>query len=154
MTTKPPELSPPSESFLERLESAAVDAMQKMLGIASRPRSKRYDVLSDDQESELRDIEREAVCDFKGDLTQLEAALGMLRLGPQVGWRILYLVHSKKTIRTYEAILGGRRIRDLFPEEGPSSYRSVALNLAKRYPNFWKVAGGDIKIPRRKEVIE
>src|ERR1039457_6654065 len=94
-----------------------------------------------------------AVTEFQGDLTQLEAALGMLRMGHHVGWRVLYLIHTKQTIRNYEEILGVK-IRDIFGETGPSSYRSFGLNLALRFSNFWKVAGGTIKIPKRRDVAK
>jgi hypothetical protein len=60
------------------------------------------------------------------------------------------MMHSKKTIRNYESYLG-IEIRDVFPETGPSSYRSIGFTLAERYSNFWKVAGGDIKIPKRRD---
>lgn len=149
----PPDIpaSPPSASFLTRLERATVDKLGDLLGIPSKPNEDKIVVLSREQEERLRQIERDAVVRFQGDIPQLEAALGMLRAGFYFGWKVLYIVHSKRTVRTYEEILG-IRIRDVFPETGPSSYRSIGLNLAQRFSNFWKVAGGDIKIPHRDEM--
>ena len=123
--------SPPSPSFLKKLENLSVDALFKALDMKSKPKSARIANLTLEQEAQLKQIELEAIAEFQGDLTQLEAALGMLRMGHQFGWKVLYLIHSKKTIRTYEEILG-RKIRDIFPETGPSSYRSVGFNLAQR----------------------
>lgn len=154
LSKKPTEAAKPEPTagFLRKLEKLAIDKIGEVLEMPTKPRSARVAVLSAEQEAQLRAIEAEAIIGFTGDMTQLEAALGMLRMGHYVGWKVLYLVHSKQTIRLYEDILN-IRIREVFQETGPSSYRSVGLNLAERFSNFWKVAGGDIKIPRRRDVI-
>jgi len=147
-----PEVAPPNANFLKRVETGSDDVVRKLLNIPDLPKEQRYVALTEEQETQLREIERHAIVGFRGDLTQLENALGMLRLGYQMGWRVLYLIHSKRTIRTYEDILG-IRIRDVFPPEGPSSEVSVGLNLARRFTNFWRVVGGDIKIPKRQDAV-
>lgn len=147
------EKKPPSQSFLKRVEGMTIDAVSKALDIPKKPEDERVAKLTAAQEEQLRKIESHAIRKFEGDLTQLEAALGMLRLGHHVGWKVLYLIHTKKTIRTYEEILGEDvKIRELFKDVGPSSYRSIGLNLADRFTNFWKVVGGAIKIPRKRDV--
>lgn len=150
-TPKDPDKPEPSPSFLKRLENLSVDATAKALGMSHKPKATIRVNRTPEQEEQLREIEMHAVTEFQGDLTQLEAALGMLRMGHHVGWKVLYLIHTKKTIRNYEEILGVK-IRDIFDETGPSSYRSFGLNLALRFSNFWKVAGGTIKIPKRRDV--
>ncbi len=107
--------------------------------------------LTDEQHKQILDVQENAIAGFTGLLDELESALGMLVMGHHFGWKVLYLIHSKKTIRKYEEILGVK-VRDIFPERGPSSYRSIGLNLADKFDNFWKVAGGDIKIPDRRKV--
>lgn len=146
------EPSPPSPSFLKRLDNLSIEAVSKALGMPNKPRAARIVMLTDEQEAQIRQIEAEAIADFQGDLTQLEAALGMLRMGHRFGWRVLYIIHSKKTIRNYEAILN-RKIRELFEETGPCSYRSIGFNLAQRYSNFWKVVGGELEITRRQDAV-
>jgi len=142
----------PTPSFLKRLDNLSTEAVCKLLDIPAKPKKQKLVKLTRKQQEQLLEIEREAIAtNLHGDLTQIEAALGMLRMGHYWGWKVLYIIHSKKTIRTYEEILG-IKIRDLFPAEGPSSYRSIGFNLAKRFSNFWKVAGRDIKIPRRHEL--
>jgi hypothetical protein len=143
--------SEPSPSFLKRLENLTTDAAAKALDMPHKPKAAIRVNRTPEQEDRLREIEMHAVTEFQGDLTQLEAALGMLRMGHHVGWRVLYLIHTKQTIRNYEEILSVK-IRDIFGETGPSSYRSFGLNLALRFSNFWKVAGGTIKIPKRRDV--
>lgn len=106
--------------------------------------------LSPKQLDELHRIEREAIARFEGQIDELESALGMLRLGHHLGWRVLVLVHSKPTIRKYEEILG-IKVRELFQEEGPSSERSQGYQIARKLENFWKAVSGDTKIENRRE---
>lgn len=115
------------------------------------PVEERLAKLTPEQIVELQAIEDKAITYFQGTIDDLESALGMLRIGHHLGWRVLYLIHSKKTIRKYEEILD-IKVRDLFPEEGPSAKRSVGLALAKRASNFWKVVSGEIKIANKKNI--
>lgn len=94
--------------------------------------------------NELHQIEREAFARFKGQLDELEAAIGMMHIGLHLGWKPLVLIHSKKTIRKYEEILG-INIREFFPPEGPSAERSLGYSIAKKIGNFWKAVSGDVK---------
>jgi hypothetical protein len=119
--------------------------------IPKKPFEDKVAKLTSDQKQQLQEIEEKAVVNFQGQLDELESALGMLRMGYHFGWKVLYLIHSKRTIRKYEGLLN-IKVRELFPETGPSSYRSYGLTIAEKYSNFWKVAGGDIKIPDRKKV--
>ena len=92
-----------------------------------------------------------AVAQFSGSLEELEKAIGMLMLGYHFGWKVLLLVHSKRTIRKYEKILG-IQIKEFFEPEGPSAKRSMGLDLAKKIGNFWQVVSGDIKVENRREI--
>ena len=98
--------------------------------------------LSSGQRAEVDRIEQDAIANFKGQFDELEAALGMLRIGHHVGWKVLYIIHSKSTIRKYEKILGVQ-IREVFPETGPSSYRSLGFQIAMAASNFWKFVSGE-----------
>ena len=89
--------------------------------------------------------------DFEGDITRLEKAVGMYFVGMQYGWKVLLLVHDKKTIRQYEKILN-IDIRQEFPERGPLSERSRALKIADKVGNFWKVVRGGVKGGRSPDV--
>lgn len=102
-----------------------------------------------EQEAELARIERDAIARFHGMFDDLEAALGVLRMGHHLGWRVLVLIHNKRTIRKYEEILG-INFREFFPAEGPSCERSIGYGLAKKLGNFWKAVSGAIKIEDRR----
>ena len=118
------------------------------------PRSSKvaFANLDDDKRAELDAIEKRAVLNYYGPLDELEKAIGILRLGHQFGWRVLVLVHSKRTIRKYEEILG-ITFREFFPDEGPSARRSIGLRMAHKFDNFWKIVSGDIKIEHRSEIV-
>jgi len=60
------------------------------------PLDKRLSKLNPEQVSQLQAIEDKAITNFIGTLDELESALGMLRMGHHFGWRVLYLIHSKK----------------------------------------------------------
>lgn len=115
------------------------------------PHEERLAKLTDEQQAELQSIEDKAITTFQGNIDELESALGMLRVGHHLGWKVLYIVHSKRTIRKYEEILG-IKIREMFPETGPSAKRSIGLGLAEKFSNFWRVVSGDIKIENRKTI--
>jgi len=119
-----------------------------------KPRKSKEEVLaklSALQRRQLEEIEANAIADFEGVLDELESALGMLHLGHHFGWKVLYLIHSKRTIRKYERILG-IKIRDVFDETGPSSHRLPSFNIVEKLSNFWKAIGGEISIKNRREV--
>ena len=99
----------------------------------------------------LDQVTQEAIAKYVGDLSELESALGMLPLGYQYGWRVLYLIHSKATIRKYEQILG-INVREEFPEAGPSAERNNGYRLVQKIGKFWKVVSGEEKIPNKRQV--
>ena len=84
---------------------------------------------------------------YTGPIDQLEAALGMYFVGLRLGWKPLALAHSKRTVRTYEAILG-LKINEEFEPEGPDAARSAGLRAASGRPNFWRVVSGDDALDR------
>ena len=103
------------------------------------------------REAELNRVEREAFANFSGSFDDLEAALGMLRLGDHVGWRVLVLIHNKRTIRKYEQILN-IQVRDFFERETPSSKRSMGYKIALQLGNFWKAVSGALQVENRRQI--
>lgn len=103
------------------------------------------DVITPERSAELEVIERQAIAGHFGDISELSKAIGLLHIGDHFGWRVLVLIHNKRTIRKYEAMLG-ISVREFFPEEGDSSHRSIGLKAAKALGNFWKVVSGETKV--------
>ncbi len=79
-------------------------------------------------------------------LDELESALGMYMIGFHFGWKVLYVIHSKKTIRKYEEILG-ISVREEFDELGPDADRTNAFKIIQAVSSFWKFVSGDEKPP-------
>ena len=77
-------------------------------------------------------------------LDELESALGMYMLGFHFGWKVLYVIHSKRTIRKYEELLG-ITVREIFDEFGPDADRTNALKVINTVSSFWKLVSGDEK---------
>lgn len=70
--------------------------------------------------------------------------MGMYVLGFHVGWRVLYIIHSKKTIRKYEELLG-IKVTEVHPEFGPDADRTNAYKIIQAVSNFWKAVSGEEK---------
>jgi hypothetical protein len=96
-------------------------------------------------------IVNDALERFKGNADELEKAIGMLMFGDYVGWKVLVIIHNKRTIRKYEEILG-ISVREFFVEEGPIALRSLGYSVAKDLGNFWKAVSGDVSIEDRREL--
>ena len=77
-------------------------------------------------------------------IDEMESALGMYVIGFHYGWKVLHLVHSKKTIAKYERLLG-IKVREAFDEYGPDADRTNAYRLIQSVTNFWKLVSGDEK---------
>jgi len=100
--------------------------------------------LTPDQLWQMYQIEREAFARFNGLIDEFEAAVGMFHLGHHTGWKPLVLIHNKRTLKKYEDILG-IKVREYFPDEGPSAERSLGYKIAKKLGNFWKAVSGELK---------
>ncbi len=84
-----------------------------------------------------------SIMKFQGNSEELQNAIGALMLGRKTGWRVLFLIHSPKSIKKYETILGVG-FRDIMPEEGPKAKDSIAWKIAQTVTNFWKLVKGEL----------
>ena len=92
--------------------------------LATMEKFEKQTPLVEPKEAKRRhDIMDAAIYRFEGSLEELEAALGMYMLGRHFGWKVLYIIHSKKTIRKYEEILD-IKVREEFKDAGPDARRS------------------------------
>ena len=80
-------------------------------------------------------------------IDELESALGMYMLARHFGWKVLYLIHSRKTIKKYEEILG-IKLSEHFPEFGLDADRTNAKKVIDMATNFWKLVSGEDKPPQ------
>jgi hypothetical protein len=92
-----------------------------------------------------------AIKPYWGTISKLESAIGAYVLGLKFGWRVLFLIHTKSTIRTYEKILG-ISFREKLPEVGELAHKSVAWEAMQKFGNFWKAVKGEIAGVRSQEL--
>jgi hypothetical protein len=100
---------------------------------------------------QLLDIVDNAIKRYQGHSGRLSNAIGYLFIGRNFGWRVMFMMHDRKSIKDYEAIL---RIdsRAFFPEEGPLADKSLAHAGLKKVTNFWKAVRGEIPGVRSSEI--
>ena len=87
-------------------------------------------------------IANEAIKNFSGQCPTLEGAIGCMYVANQFGWKAIYLIHDKKTIKKYENILS-INFRESFSEVGPLATKSKAYKAAQHLSNFWKAVKGE-----------
>jgi hypothetical protein len=81
---------------------------------------------------------------YEGDCTVLESAMGALVWGRIVGWHGLRVIHSSRTFKRYEEILG-IEFREVLPEQTEQSERLNGIRLAKKFKKFWQaISSGEI----------
>jgi hypothetical protein len=107
--------------------------------------------LSSEKLKHLQEIELRAIAKFYGNLDELESALGFLRMGFQFGWKPMAIIHSKKTFKKYEQILE-IDARVLFPDETPTSQRSIGFAIAVKLSKFWKIVNGEEAIKDKRSL--
>lgn len=104
--------------------------------------------LSQKQEREMVD---KAIKDFSGYMPTLEGAIGAYFVGKTLGWKPMFLIHEKRTIRKYEEILG-IEFRKQLPAVGLWAKKSYAWRAMEKISNFWKAVKGEIQIEGRLEL--
>ncbi|MFC1536995.1 hypothetical protein ACFL48_04190 [Pseudomonadota bacterium] len=107
--------------------------------------------MSPEEAQELINRVNERAYKFSGNFDELEKAVGMLFMGRLFGWKVLALMHNKRTIRKYENILD-IQIREFFKEEGPLSSHLPSYELVKKLGNYWKAVSGEFKLEDRREI--
>jgi hypothetical protein len=94
-------------------------------------------------------VVKQAIQSHKGDYTILESAIGSLFLGFAIGWRPLVIIHSPRTIKRYEQILGVK-FKEFLPEITDMSDRSKGYQMALRLDDFWRGVTGNETVENRK----
>lgn len=97
-------------------------------------------------------IVNDAFDSFRGSIQEYNSAVGVFFLGFQLGWKPLYLMHSRNSIKKYEKILGVQ-FQEIFPPVGDKASRSYAWSIAENVSNFWKAVKGEIKGMRSPKIL-
>lgn len=101
-------------------------------------------------DKELADYLVDRIMQYEGNFDVMETAIGVLFVGQLTGWRVLSLLHSSRSIRKYQDVVGldfkgtlpWAPDRPVMPETGPFAGKSLAFRVAERLGDFWKVVRG------------
>jgi hypothetical protein len=96
----------------------------------------------------LMEILQKACDDYEGDGGVLESAIGALVWGRVVGWHALRLMHTGRTFKKYEEILGVK-LKEVLPERTEESLRMNGLRLAANIGKYWQVVTSGL-VPAKK----
>ena len=119
--------------------------------MSARVPKRKTEHVKPDEAVRRHQVMDEAVLRFNVNLNELESALGLYVIGRHFGWKVLYLIHSKKTVRKYEEILG-IDVREEFLDAGPDAERSNAFRALSSVTNYWKAVSGETAIADKKLV--
>jgi hypothetical protein len=87
---------------------------------------------------------------FEGNIDVLEGAIGAFFMGQMFGWRVLMLIHSPKTFKRYQEVLGldfkgklpWNPDEDVMPQDGAFARKSNAYEVFLRLGDLWKIIKG------------
>jgi hypothetical protein len=94
-----------------------------------------------------------AIKRFDGNSDILGSAIGALHIGRAMGWKTLYLIHTKSTIRKYEKVLD-LTFREVLDEKTSYSTKSTAFKAVQKVSNFWKAVKGEIPNIRSQRITK
>ena len=101
-------------------------------------------ILTDKQEK----VVKKSIRSYRGNAAKLEGAIGALVVGSNYGWRVLKIIHSPATYKSYEEILS-IKFQDTCRERTPLSKKSFGLAVADKIASFWAVATGKKSIKNK-----
>lgn len=86
---------------------------------------------------------------FTGQFDDLSQIVGMVVMGRLYGWRVVRLVHSRRSWTLACNYFGD--LKDILDEEGRPEYvrKSVGFALVKNVAQYWEIVKGHIAIPHK-----
>ena len=80
---------------------------------------------------------------YKGNVEIIEAAIGALLIGRLVGYDGLRMIHSWKTLRNYEGLLGVK-FKEILREATPDTERINGIRYAKKFGELWRALAAGV----------
>ena len=78
---------------------------------------------------------------FKGQLDDLTAVVGMVMVGRLYGWRVIRLVNSRRHWVLACKLFGD--LKELLPERGYLAHQSVGLAIVDKAGDYWGIIKGE-----------
>lgn len=82
----------------------------------------------------------EVTKDFRGQIDDLYAVVGMIVVGRLLGWRVMRLVSPRRTWSNATKLFGDPKT--LMLERGKYAHKSVGLAIADKLGDYWAVIRG------------
>lgn len=82
----------------------------------------------------------EVSTNFKGQLDDLQAAVGMLVIGRLYGWRVIRLVASRRHWQVACKLFGD--LKEILPERGVLAHKSLGLKIVDTAGDYWDFISG------------
>ena len=92
-------------------------------------------LVSKDEAKHRHDLIDEAIHRYQGPMDELESSIGMYMLARHMGWKVLYMIHTARTIKKYEEILGVT-LSDVCEPFGPDAESSNAYKALQTVESF------------------
>ena len=83
----------------------------------------------------------EVTTNFKGQLDDLTAVVGMVMVGRLYGWRVIRLVNSRRHWGLACKLFGD--LKELLPDRGVLAHKSVGLTIVDKLGDYWGIIGGE-----------
>lgn len=98
----------------------------------------------------------DVIANFKGQLDDLQAAVGMVMIGRLYGWRVVRLISSNRHWRFACETFGD--LKEFLPERGVYAHKSVGLKVVDATGDYWNLITGKgnreaLPLHQRKAVI-
>lgn len=81
--------------------------------------------------------------DFKGQIDDLQAAVGLVMVGRLYGWRVMRLACSRRHWIVSCKLFGD--LKQILPERGVLAHKSVGLMVVDKAGDYWDYINGVIK---------
>lgn len=80
--------------------------------------------------------------EFKGQLDDLQAAVGMVTIGRLYGWRVMRLTSSRRHWMVACRLFGD--LKEILPERGVLAHKSLGLKIVDTAGDYWDFVAGNV----------
>jgi hypothetical protein len=87
--------------------------------------------------------------EYKGDISYLNEAIGIVVVGRLIGWEHQRLVSSRPAWTFTTKLFGDPKAPDLMPKRGRYSYKSFALELSDKIGGYLDILKGKKSLPMK-----
>lgn len=109
---------------------------------------KRADEMTD---AEFFQLILETIRTYKGNITNLDEAIGLVVIGRELGWKHQRLVSTSGAWKMATTLFGD--LKTFLPEKGPYYQKSVVCGLIDDTKRFWDVFNKVESMPRAERRI-